>query len=389
MSETLALSIPQLNGKEWKYVKDCLDTGWVSTAGHYVNLFEEKISQWTKARHAVVCNSGTSALHIALIVAGVKPDDEVITPTVTFIAPINVVRYCHAHPVFMDCDEYYNMHAEKTIDFIKKETRFRRGSTFNKKTKRCIRAILPVHVFGHAARCEELIALCRERNIKVIEDATESLGTVYTKGVFKGMHTGLVGDIGCLSFNGNKIITTGGGGMVITQQARWAQQAKYLTTQAKDDDAHYIHNAVGYNYRLNNLQAALGVAQVSYLRDIIKIKKQNYHLYKEMIDPIEGLYLADMPPYAKNNHWMYALQIDEKKYGHSKDELMAKLAKENIDSRSLWYLNHLQKPYRKCQRYWIEQAPVLYKKTLNIPCSAGLRKKDIHRVLQWLKKWKR
>ena len=382
MSEIIPLSVPAIQGNEWKYIKECLDTGWVSSAGKYVDLFEKKIAEYTGAKYAIACVNGTAALHIALILAGVKPEDEVIVPTLTFISPINVVRYCNAYPIFMDADEFYNIDPEKTIDFINKETIFKDGNTYNKHTKRCIRAIIPVHIFGNAVYMDDLYGICKGRNIKVIEDATESLGTKYTKGKFKNKHTGTIGELGCLSFNGNKIITTGGGGIILTDNKEYAERAKYLTTQAKDDTVRYIHNEIGYNYRLTNIQAALGVAQLEKLPEFIEIKKRNFSLYKEKINEIPGLHLAETPDYAENNHWMYSLQIDKDKYGKDREKLMQYFSEKGIQTRPVWYLNHLQKPYKGYQNYKIEKAVELWKNTLNIPCSVNLTNESIYKVLE-------
>ncbi|MCA9405963.1 MAG: LegC family aminotransferase [Candidatus Omnitrophica bacterium] len=376
----IPLSEPRLNGKEWTYVKDCLDTGWVSTAGKYVERLENKISSYTKCKYAVAVNSGTSALQIALQLVGVGEDDEVIVPTVTFIAPVNAIRYHRAYPVFMDCDDYYNIDVEKTTDFILKETVFKNGFSINRSTKRKVKAVLPVHVFGNAAKLHELTKLCRKRNIKIVEDATESLGTFYKT----GEHSGTLGDVGCLSFNGNKIITAGGGGMILTNTQKYAQRAHYWTTQAKDDALRYIHNDIGFNFRLNNLQAAMGVAQLESLSQILKVKKRNYECYKKLIDSLEGLRLADAPDYAHNNYWMYALQLEKKTYGCDKEALLSRLNDAGIQSRPLWYLNHLQKPFKKCQAYHIKKAKKMLDITLNIPCSATLKQEHIKRIGQFL-----
>jgi len=381
MCKMIPLSVPSIQGNEWKYIKECLDTEWVSSAGKYVDLFEQKICEYTGAKYAVACVNGTAALHISLLLAGVKPDDEVIVPTLTFISPINVVRYCNAYPVFMDADDFYNIDVEKTIAFIKEETEFKNGYSYNKKTGRRISAIIPVHIFGNAVNLEPLVEICKERNIKIIEDATESLGTKYTKGKFTGKHAGTVGEFGCLSFNGNKIMTTGGGGMILTNDQKLADKAQYLTTQAKDDEVRYIHNEIGYNFRLTNIQAALGVAQLEQLPEYIEIKKRNYRFYKKEIDKISGLHLAETPDYAENNYWMYALQIDKEIYGKDREELMKYLWDHKIQTRPVWYLNHLQKPYKNCQTYKIEKAVELLGKTLNIPCSVNLRYEDIKTVI--------
>jgi len=384
MSEIISLSVPAIQGNEWKYIKECLDTEWVSSAGKYVDLFEKKIAEYTGAKYAVACVNGTAALHISLLIASVKPEDEVIVPTLTFISPINAVRYCNAYPIFMDADNFYNIDTEKMIDFINKETIFKDGNTYNRITQKCIRAIIPVHVFGNAVYLDDLYEICKERNIKIIEDATESLGTKYTKGKFSDKHTGTIGELGCLSFNGNKIITTGGGGMILTDDKEYAEKAKYLTTQAKDDTVRYIHNEIGYNYRLTNIQAALGVAQLENLPEFIKIKKRNFDMHKEKINKIPGLHLAETPDYAENNHWMYALQIDKDKYGKDREKLMQYLSEKGIQTRPVWYLNHLQKPYEDCQNYKIEKAVELWENTLNIPCSVNLKEKSITIVAETL-----
>ena len=385
MSELIPLSVPSIQGNEWKYTKECLDSEWVSSAGKYVDKFEEEICRYTGAKYAVACVNGTAALHVSFKLVGVQPADEVIVPTLTFIAPVNVVRYLNAEPIFMDSDDYYNIDAQKTIQFIKEETEFKNGFTYNKKTGKRISAIIPVHIFGNAVNLEELIPTCKKRNIKIIEDATESLGTAYTKGKFAGKHTGTIGDIGCFSFNGNKIITTGGGGMIVTNNPGYAQKARYLTTQAKDDKIHYIHNDIGYNYRLTNIQSAMGVAQLEKLPGNLKIKENNYKLYKKEIDKIPGLHLSEVPDYADNNHWMYELQIDKDIYRKDREELMQYFAENKIQSRPVWYLNHWQKPYKDCQTYWIEKAVELWKNTLNIPCSVNLSNNDIEKVMTLLK----
>lgn len=380
----IPLSIPSITGNEWKYVKESLSTGWVSSAGEFVEKFEQDVSVKFGAKHAVACVNGTAALQVALQIVGVMLGDEVIVPTLTFIASVNAAHYLGASPVFMDCDEFYNIDVAKTIRFINEETIFQQGHTVNKKTGKIIRAIVPVHVFGNAVDLEPLVAVCKERNIKVVEDAAESVGTRYIKGQYGGRYAGTIGDIGCYSFNGNKIITTGGGGMILTDSSRDAEMARYLTTQAKDDEIYYIHNQVGYNFRLTNIHAALGVAQLEKLSEFINIKKENYFFYKERIDQITGLHLTEVPKYAENNYWMYAMLIEQAHYGKSRDEVMNNLAQKGIQTRPVWHLNHLQKPYINCQSYMIEKAPEMVAKTLNIPCSVNLKKEDIEYIIQSL-----
>ncbi|MFH1944800.1 MAG: LegC family aminotransferase [Acidobacteriota bacterium] len=380
----IPLSVPHISGKEWEYVKECLDTEWISSVGPYVDLFEERIKNYTGASFAVACVNGTAALHTALLVLGVQPGGEVIVPTMTFIAPVNVVRYIQAEPVFMDCDDFYNIDPEKTVDFIQNETEYKNGSTINKKTGKRIAAIIPVHVFGNAVDLNRLYTVCKERSIAILEDASESLGTFYRSGPLSSAHTGTIGHVGCFSFNGNKIITTGGGGMIVTNSPDLAEKAKHLTTQAKTDPVYYIHDQIGYNYRLTNIQAALGVAQLEQLDTFKKIKQSNYAAYKENIDLIDGLSLSTVPPYADNNHWMYPLRVEESLYGKNRDGLMNRLADNQIQSRPVWHLNHTQPPYRNCQSYRIEKATHLFDVTLNIPCSVGLKEEEMFSVIDAL-----
>jgi aminotransferase in exopolysaccharide biosynthesis len=372
----IPLSVPIINGNEWKYVKECLDSGWVSSAGKYVNQFEEKIAEYTGAKYAIACVNGTSALHVSLRLAGVEPGNEVIVPTITFIAPINAVKYLNANPVFMDTDNYHNIDSEKTIEFIKKETKFKGGYSINKKTGKIIKAIIPVHVFGNAVWLDDLFAICRDRNIKIVEDASESLGTRYKKGRFKGKHTGTIGEFGCLSFNGNKIITTGGGGMILTNDKNLADKAKYLTTQAKDDGEKYIHNDIGYNYRLTNIQAALGVAQLERLDEFIKIKQNNFSFYKKGLSKCDFISLNETPDYANCNRWLYTLLVIKAKTS----SISNVLTKNGIQTRPLWFLNHLQKMYKTNQSYNIVNAINLYSDTLCLPSSVSLKRHEILRI---------
>ena len=277
----IPLSVPNLCGNELKYVRKCIKTEWVSTAGHFISIFEKKIASYLGSKYAVACINGTSALQVALRVLKVRKNDEVIVPSMTFIAPVNAINYNNAKPIFMDCDEYYTIDINKTVDFINKETRTIKKKiygkdltvTVNRKTGNRITAIIVVHVFGNAVRIGSLANLCKKKNIALVEDAAESIGTFYKLDRYKKKHTGTIGIIGCLSFNGNKIITTGGGGMILTDNKKIAKKAKYLTNQAKDDPIYSIHNEVGYNFRLTNIQAALGIAQLEALSKYIKKKK--------------------------------------------------------------------------------------------------------------------
>jgi len=383
-SDRIPLSVPSINGKEWDYVKECLDTEWVSSAGEFVDIFEEKIADYCGSKFAIACVNGTSALQISLQLSGVEKGDEVIISTLTFIAPVNAINYNRARPIFMDVDKYYNLDIDKTIDFIKNETFFKNGNSYNKKTKRKISAIIPVHIWGNAVWLDELVPLCNERNIAIVEDSSESLGSFYSRGNFSGQHTGSVGRIGCLSFNGNKIITCGGGGMIITDDKDLANNAHYLTTQAKDDSIKYIHNQVGFNFRLTNIQAAVGLAQFEQLPVFLKNKKEIHRKYIEGIKKIEGFSIAEAPDYAVNNHWMNLLQIENCDDFSEVIELLNNLNDNNVETRPVWALNHKQIPYKKCQNYKLEMAEKLINKSLCLPSSNRLKNFEINKVLSLL-----
>ncbi len=384
----ISLHEPSLDGNEWKYVKECVDTNWVSSAGAYVEQFEEKIAEYTLAKNAVACANGTSALQVSVRLAGVLPGDEVLVPTISFIAPINAIHYNGAIPVFMDADDHYNIDADKTIEFIRNETELAPGGsprTINVKTGRRVSAIVPVHVWGDAVWMDELVALCEERNFAVVEDACESLGTWYCDGSFSQKHTGTIGRLGCLSFNGNKIITTGGGGMILTDDDELAERARHLTTQAKDDSVHYIHDEVGYNFRLSNIQAALGVAQLEQLPGFLKRKRDIHETYVEGVRDIPGLTIAPGPGYAGSNHWLNVLRVDPDVYGRSRSGLMVDLEKQGIQTRPVWHPNHLQKPYKDCQAYKIVNAARLVENSLCLPSGGGLNDEDIAKVTMLLR----
>ena len=382
----IPLSTPSLKGgNEWKYVKECLDTEWVSSVGQYVNEFENKMAASLGAKHAVAVVNGTAALHISLLLQGVSEGDEVIVPTLTFIAPVNAIRYVGAEPVFMDCDDHLNIDIEKTSEFIKDECEYRRGKVINRKSGRIVRGIIPVHIFGHPVDLAPLIELARRYNLFIIEDATESLGAFYRNGALKAKKAGTIGDIGCLSFNGNKIITTGGGGMLVTDKRALAEKARDLTAPAQDDEAKYIHNEIGYNYRLTNVLSALGVAQLEQLEQYVAIKRENFSAYNQAVADIRGLRMLEEPAYGASNYWFYSLVVEEKKYGRTNLELMAAFARAGIQTRPIWNLNHLQKPYKNCQRYKIARAVQFHRMILNLPCSVNLSQEDISRVVKVIK----
>ena len=378
----IPLSVPYLKGNELQYVTECITGNWISSAGPFVKKFEQIFAEKNGSPYAIACSSGTAALHIALLLLGVGTDDEVLVPTVTFIASPNSVRYVGAYPVFMDCDDYLNIDVQKMRQFCEEECKLIKGTLINKKTGRSVKAIMPVHIFGHPANMEAVMQIAEDFGLEVIEDATESLGSYYTAGKYKGKKTGTIGKIGCFSFNGNKIISTGGGGMIVTEDEALAKRAHYLTTQAKDDELSFVHNEIGYNYRLTNVQAALGVAQLEVLEDYIRIKRKNFQKYSEALNGFRGLKLLAEPPGTFSNFWHYALLVEKKNYGLTPLELVSKLETHGIQARPLWYLNHKQQPYTRYQHYKIEKALYYHDRVVNIPCSVGLTDEECLKVIE-------
>lgn len=380
----IPLSVPNLKGKELEYVAHAVETEWVSTGGPYVNEFEEKIAEYAKCKGAVSCQNGTSGLHISLEVCGVTKDDEVIVPTLTFIAAVNPVKYIGAEPIFMDCDESLTMDVDKLNAFCENECNFVEGKLINKVTKKQIKALIVVHVFGNMADIEGILDVTNKYNLKVIEDATEAIGTYYLEGKYKGKHAGTIGDIGVYSFNGNKIMTTGGGGMIVSDNEELLKKAMHLTTQAKSDELYYTHDEIGYNYRMTNLQAALGLAQLEQLEDFIKVKKDNYDIYKKEIQEIHGLRILNFKDSIRPNYWFYALYV-EPEYTLNRDQIIQYLASNKIQARPIWGLISDQKPYEGSQSYKIEKARQYLEKVVNIPCSSNLTREDAEYVIDCLK----
>ncbi len=376
----IPLSVPSLKGNELKYVSECIKTEWISSAGKYVERFETETAAYLKTAFCIAVTNGTSALHLALICAGVKCGEEVFVPSVTFIAPINAVKYTGAHPVFLDCDNYLNLSAESLNSFIEKNCIFSKGKLINKKTERQIKAVIPVHIFGHPADMAAIMKIAEKYNLKVIEDATESLGSFYSSGDFKGMKTGTIGDFGCFSFNGNKIITTGGGGMLTCRKKKDADFARYLSTQAKDDALNYVHNNIGYNYRLNNIQAAIGCAQLEKIDYYIKIKRKNFKLYQKLLSGVNGFSFITEPDYSFSNYWFYSLIVEPGAINNKK--LIDFLRINGIESRPLWMLNHLQKPYKNEPKGVIKKAEYYFKRLINIPCSVNLKEEQIRFICE-------
>lgn len=380
----IPLSVPNLKGRELEYVTHAIDTEWVSTSGLYVDEFEVNIAKYVNCKGAISCQNGTSGLHIALMSCGLTADDEVIVPTLTFIATVNPVKYVGANPIFMDCDDSLTMDIEKLNEFCEKECRVVNGMLINKLTNKHIKALIIVHVFGNMADMEGILNIAQKYNLLVIEDATEAIGTCYTRGKYKGKYAGTMGEVGIYSFNGNKIITTGGGGMIVSNSEKLLKYAKHLTTQAKIDEVYCNHDEIGFNYRMTNIQAALGLAQLEQLEEFICIKKANFDLYKNEIKRIPNLKFLDFKNTIRPNYWFYSLYIGQG-YPLNRDETINLLHNKGVQTRPIWGLISDQKPYIKNQAYKIEKARKFRERIINVPCSLNLTRENVMYVVECLK----
>jgi len=369
---SIPLSVPQIVGNEWAYLKECLDTNWVSSGGSFVGRFEEVVAGYLGMEHGVAVQNGTAALHIALLVAGVEADDEVLVSDLTFVAPVNAIRYIGAWPVFMDAEpDHWQMDPAKVADFLDHECRWQDCKLVNKVTGRRIKAILPVHILGHPCDMDPIMDAARRYDLTVVEDATETLGARY-----KGTMAGNLSDVSCLSFNGNKLITTGGGGMIVTQNGEWAERARYLTTQAKDDPVEYYHSEIGYNYRLTNIQAAMGVAQMENIDDFIAKKRQTARAYEAAFSGVEGISTMSTQTGVDATYWLYTVLLPEDIDLEQRRSVVTYLNDSGVGARPLWHPIHGLPPYRDCQAYRIEHSPNLYRRAVSLPSSVGLTAED-------------
>lgn len=377
MAKIIPLSVPNLTGNERKYMNDAVEAQWVSTGGNYITNFEKSVAEFINVPNAVACQSGTAALHLALICAGIKAGEEVIVPTLTFIAAVNPVKYIHAEPVFMDCDDTLCLDINKLEKFFESECELTSNGLINLATGRKIAAVLIVHVFGNLADMDKLVNLQEKYPVRIIEDATEALGSRFSEGKFRGKYAGTIGDFGAFSFNGNKIITTGGGGMLVAKNEEELAHARYLSTQAKDDTLRFIHKEIGYNYRMTNVQAALGVGQMENLRSFLNVKRNNYNYYIS-----KGITLHPFREDIEANYWFYSYLTDQR------DGLIDYLAKHQIQARPIWTLIHTLPPYQYSQSFEIEKASYYWSRVVNLPCSTSLTKEEIDIVADAIKSFK-
>jgi perosamine synthetase len=381
----IPLSEPTIVGNEIKFIKTTIKKNWISTFGNYNKKFEKSISKITKSKNVISVSSGTAALHLALKALGVDKKSEVIVPSLTFVASINVIKYLNANPIFMDVGLDHNLSISKTIEFLNKKTFYKNKFTYNKKSKKKITAIIIVHMWGNALDFFELKKICKKKNIYIIEDAAEALGTYYLKGKLKDMHVGISGDIGCLSFNGNKIITTGAGGALLTKNNFLAKKILYFAEQAKDDPIRFIHNDIGYNYRLSNLNAAFGCGQITKLKYYLSKRKKNYLFYSSFINKIPGLKILTPQSYSSSNHWMNILIIDKNLIKKSPYYFHKKLLLRGIQTRLVWKPNHLQKMYKDNEKYKISLSEKIFDSCLCIPSSSNLNISKLKKICRSIK----
>ncbi len=359
----IPLHAPVFLGNEKKYLGECIDSTFVSYVGPFVTKFEEATAKYTGARHAIALVNGTTALHLALMVAGVKSQDEVITQALTFVATVSAIKYCDAHPIFVDSERAtLGMSIPVLEEFLEKETfQGEDGFCYNRKTKRKIAACVPVHIFGHPCRIDKIQALCTKKNIALIEDAAESLGSSY-----KGKHTGTFGDIGILSFNGNKTITTGGGGMILTDNEELAKKARYLSTTAKRPHRwEFFHDEVGYNYRMPNINAAVGYAQMEKIDFILSNKRELANIYRNFFHKKDVPFI-DEPIDSTSNFWLNAISLSDRA---ARDSFLEASNNAGVMTRPVWTLLSKLPPYKSCQTTSLAEAQWLEDRLVNIPSS--------------------
>ena len=372
----LLLSGPNMGGNELKYVTECIETGWVSSVGAYVDSFEKMTAEFTGSKYAVATSSGTTALHTCLVLLGVNQNDLVIAPNVTFIASINAIRYTGASPVLIDADEAtWQMDLDLLEEFLLKETEVRDGVCIHKRSGKRIPVIMPVHVLGNMCDMDKLLSIASKYSLTVLEDSTEALGSYY-----KSKHAGTFGLLGTFSYNGNKIITTGGGGMVVTDDENLAKRAKHLTTQAKADAFEYFHDEVGYNYRLVNVAAAMGVAQMEQLPTFLKRKKEIISFYKSELEGIGDIAFQKIREDVNPNWWLPTIRTVKQK------ELLKSLNAHKMQSRPFWVpMNQLPMFSDDIYFHHTDRSRAIYQECLSIPCSTNIKDEELEAVANKIK----
>jgi aminotransferase in exopolysaccharide biosynthesis len=361
--ELIPLHSPCFIGNEKKYLNECIDSTFVSSVGKFVDRFEEMIMEYTGARKAVVCVNGTNALHLALLLAGVERDDEVIAQSLTFIATCNAISYLGAHPVFVDVDEdTMGLSPSSVENWLKEFAEIRNDACYNKKTGRRIKACVPMHTFGHPVHLDELLAVCEKYHLELVEDAAESIGSFY-----KGKHTGTFGKVGVLSFNGNKTITSGGGGMLLFNNKKLGEHAKHLTTQAKLPHRwEFVHDEIGYNYRMPNINAALGCAQMECLDKILTDKRETAMKYKQFFEKVDKIDFFDEPENCKSNFWLNVIILKDRE---SRDNFLQYSNDNNVMTRPVWTLMNRLPMFSDCQTDDLTNTRWFEDRVVNLPSS--------------------
>lgn len=360
-SEIIPIAEPDLTGNELKYVSDCIKSGWISSAGKFVKEFEEKFSRYCGCKYGAAVSTGTAALHISLVALGIGKNDEVIIPILTYIATANAVAYTGAKPIFVDVEkDTWNINPEKIEEKITKKTK----------------AIIPVHLYGNPCEMDKIMEIARKHSLYVIEDCAEAHGAEY-----KGKKVGSFGDVACFSFYGNKIITTGEGGMCVSNDLKIMEKIKKYRNHCANADKRYFHDDIGFNYRLTNLQAALGVAQFEKLDKMIEIKRSNSRLYNNLLEGTKNLILPSERCNVKNIFWMYSILVKDE---NTKNKLIERLKKEGIDTRPFFYPVNQMQPYKTNELF--PSAEEISKKGILLPSSVLLKKNDIERICQIIKK---
>lgn len=365
--ETVPLHAPLFIGNEKKYLNECIDTTFVSSVGKFVDRFEEEMAAYTGAKKAVVCVSGTNALHMAMMLVGVERDDEVLTQALTFIATCNAISYIGAHPVFIDVDmETLGLSPKAVKAWLEKNAELKNGVCYNKKTGRRVKACIPMHTFGHPVKIDELVQICDEWHLELVEDAAESIGSLY-----KGQHTGTFGKVGAISFNGNKTITTGGGGMLLFQDEELGKLAKHLTTQAKVPHRWaFVHDHIGYNYRMPNINAALGCAQLENLDRYVENKRETARIYADFFKNIPDITFFTEPENCRSNYWLNVVMLKDKA---AQQEFLEYTNDHGVMTRPVWELMNRLEMFKQCETDGLKNTEWLADRIVNIPSSVRLK----------------
>lgn len=365
--ETVPLHAPIFIGNEKKYLNECIDTTFVSSVGKFVDRFEEEIAAYTGAKKAVVCVSGTNALHMAMMLVGVEREDEVLTQALTFIATCNAISYIGAHPVFIDVDmETLGLSPNAVKAWLEKNAELKNGICYNKRTGRRVKACVPMHTFGHPVKIDELVQICNEWHIELVEDAAESIGSLY-----KGKHTGTFGKVGAISFNGNKTITTGGGGMLLFQDEELGKFAKHLTTQAKVPHRWaFVHDHIGYNYRMPNINAALGCAQLENLERYVENKRETAQIYTDFFKNVPDITFFTEPENCRSNYWLNVVMLKDKA---AQQEFLEYTNDHGVMTRPVWELMNRLEMFKHCENDGLKNTEWLADRIVNIPSSVRLK----------------